>query len=702
MRLGQRLLAAFAVLVALAAITVLSAAPAAAEKRVALVIGIDNYKEVPRLEKAVNDGKAVGAVLRTLGFDVQEGYNLTQRDMARAIDAVRSRVGPGDAVFFFFAGHGVEIRGENFLLPADVPAAEEGQDGLVKDASFAAARVIERFQEKGARLVVAVLDACRNNPFERPGVRSLNVGRGLAPMDKAEGTFTLFSAGAKQLALDRLQPGDAETNSVFTRLFLPRLSQPGLSLVDLAKTTQQEVRDLAATVRHPQSPAYYDGVVGHVYLAGRSVAAAPMPRPDLCAAAEAHWRSAETIGTQPALEDHLTRFPSCAFAGLARAKIESLKRVAAAPPPPAATAVTPQPRIAPTPSRAGTLRIGVAGPMTGPNAAFGNQLGRGVEQAVDDINAAGGILGERIVLSLGDDASDPQQGVSVAKKFAADGVKFVIGHFNSGVTIPASEVYQDNGILQITPSSTNPRVTERGMWNVFRTCGRDDQQGIVAGEYIAKTLRGKRVAIVHDNTTYGQGLADETRKTMNARGVVEVLSERVSVGNKDFTSLVAKIRAARVDAVYWGGLAAEGGLIVRQMRAGGVGAVLISGDGITSDEFATIGGPGVEGTLMTFGPDPRKRPEARAVMQKFRSRNFEPEGYTLYSYAAMQVIKQAVEAAQSFDARRVAAQMSANMKFQTVIGDFGYNGKGDVTRLDYVIYTWKKGSDGKITYSENR
>src|SRR6266571_7322061 len=158
------------------------------------------------------------------------------------------------------------------------------------------------------------------------------------------------------------------------------------------------------------------------------------------------------------------------------------------------------------------IKLGMAGPITGPNAAFGAQLKNGVEQAVEDINAAGGILGQKITLSTGDDVSDPKQGVSVANKFVADGIKFVIGHFNSGVTMPASEVYQENGILEITPSATNPKITERGLWNIFRTCGRDDQQGAVAGSYIVKNFKGKKIAIVHDKTTYGQGLAEETRK----------------------------------------------------------------------------------------------------------------------------------------------------------------------------------------------
>jgi branched-chain amino acid transport system substrate-binding protein len=346
------------------------------------------------------------------------------------------------------------------------------------------------------------------------------------------------------------------------------------------------------------------------------------------------------------------------------------------------------------------VKFGVGGPITGPSAATGAQMKNGVDQAAKDINAAGGILSQKIAVEYGDDVSDPKQGVSVANKFAADGVKFVIGHYNSGVTIPSSEVYQENGILQITPASTNPTVTERKMWNIFRVCGRDDQQGKVAGDYILKHFKGKKVAVVHDKTTYGKGLADETKKTINAGGMKEVLYEGINTGEKDYSALVSKIKQSGADLVYFGGLYTEGGLIVRQMRDQGVKAPLMGGDGITSDEFAAVGGPGVEGTLMTYGPDPRNKPEAKSIVEEFRVAKFEPEAYTLYSYAGVQVIKQAAEAAKSLDPKKVAEKMHSGMKFKTVLGDLSFDKKGDITKLDYVMYVWKKDASGKITYIE--
>ncbi|WP_072385991.1 branched-chain amino acid ABC transporter substrate-binding protein [Hyphomicrobium sp. CS1BSMeth3] len=347
------------------------------------------------------------------------------------------------------------------------------------------------------------------------------------------------------------------------------------------------------------------------------------------------------------------------------------------------------------------VKIGVGGPLTGANATFGAQLKRGAEQAAADINAKGGINGQKIELSFGDDRSDPKEGVSVANKFVGDKVRIVLGHFNSGVSIPASEVYAENGVLMISPASTNPRLTERNLWNTFRTCGRDDQQGEVAGKYLLQNFKGKKVAIVHDKTTYGKGLADETKKTINAGGLKEVLYEGVNPGEKDFAALVSKIKVSGADLVYWGGLHTEGGLIVRQMRDQGVKAPLMSGDGIATDEFAAIGGPGVEGTLMTFAPDPQRRPEAAEVVKTFIAANFKPEAYTLYAYATIQVIAVAATQAKSTDPKKIAETIRGGKPFSTVIGSLSFNKKGDITRPDYTMYTWKKVEGDKITYVQN-
>lgn len=357
--------------------------------------------------------------------------------------------------------------------------------------------------------------------------------------------------------------------------------------------------------------------------------------------------------------------------------------------------------LAVTGSAQAQIKLGVGGPITGPNATFGNQLKMGAEQAVEDINAKGGVMGQKITIQIGDDASDPKQGVSIANKFVSDGVKWVVGNFNSGVSIPSSEVYAESGVVQITPASTNPKFTDRNMWNTFRTCGRDDQQGAVAGAYLASHFKGKKVAIVHDKTPYGKGLADETQKAMEGKGLKAVLYEGINTGEKDYSALVSKLKQQNVDVVYYGGLHTEAGLIIRQMRDQGLKAPMMSGDGITDKEFVQIAGPGAEGTYMTFGPDARKNPMAKDAVAKFKAKNYDPEAYTLYTYAAVQILAQAAEAVKSTDAKKMAEYMHSGKVFKTVIGDISYDKKGDITRPDYIMYVWKKGADGKIDYSGN-
>ncbi|MER8802298.1 branched-chain amino acid ABC transporter substrate-binding protein [Mesorhizobium sp. M0998] len=347
------------------------------------------------------------------------------------------------------------------------------------------------------------------------------------------------------------------------------------------------------------------------------------------------------------------------------------------------------------------ILIGVAAPITGPNAAFGAQLQKGAEQAVADINAKGGINGEQIKLEVGDDVSDPKQGISVANKFVGDGVKFVVGHFNSGVSIPASEVYAENNIVEITPAATNPKFTERGLWNVFRTCGRDDQQGKVAGAYLAAEFKNAKIAVVHDKTPYGQGLADEMKMELNAGGATEALYEGINVGDKDFSALITKMKEAGVDLVYYGGLHTEAGLIMRQAADQGLKATLISGDGIVSNELASIAGDAVIGTMVTFAPDPRKNPNAKELVEKFRAAGFEPEAYTLYAYAAVQIVAAAAaKVGSTDDAQRVAAEIKAGGPWETAIGDISYDAKGDPTWPGFVMYEWGKDNDGKYIIVE--
>ena len=338
------------------------------------------------------------------------------------------------------------------------------------------------------------------------------------------------------------------------------------------------------------------------------------------------------------------------------------------------------------------ISIAVAGPMTGGLASFGAQLKAGAEMAVADINAAGGVNGEQLVLEIGDDACDPKQALSVAEQLAAKNVAFVGGHFCSGSSIPASAVYADANIVQISPASTNPVFTdERPGPGVYRVCGRDDQQGMIAGAFLAENFGDQNIAIVDDKSAYGKGLADETRINLNAAGVKEVMNESINAGEQDYNALVSKLKAANIAVVYLGGYHPEAGLIVRQMREQGLDTILVSGDALVTEEYWQITGDAGAGTLMTFSPDPAKDPANAEIVAKFEAAGIKPEGYVLYSYAAIQTWAQAAAAAGSTDFDAVVAALNDGT-FNTVLGSLSFDDVGDVTLPGYVFYEWQNGT----------
>ena len=338
------------------------------------------------------------------------------------------------------------------------------------------------------------------------------------------------------------------------------------------------------------------------------------------------------------------------------------------------------------------IRVATVGPMTGNYAAFGAQMKAGAQKAVEDINKAGGVLGQQLVLEVGDDACDPRQAVSVANQLAGEKVALVAGHYCSGSSIPASKVYTEEGILQISPASTNPKYTDEGAWNTFRVCGRDDQQGQVAGKYLEEHFKGKQIAILHDNSAYGKGLADETKKSLEAAGGKEAMYTAYTPGERDYSALVSRMKQAGIDVIYIGGYHTETGLIARQAKEQGMKVTIVGGDALVTSEFWQIAGDAGQGTLMTFPPDSRKKESAKKVVDEFKLSNFDPEGYTLYTYAAIQVWADAAKKANSIDAKKVADELHSGATFQTVLGPLSFNKKGDITKADYVFYVWKNGN----------
>ena len=333
--------------------------------------------------------------------------------------------------------------------------------------------------------------------------------------------------------------------------------------------------------------------------------------------------------------------------------------------------------------------VAIAGPMTGEYASAGEQIRKGAEMAIADINAKGGVLGQKLKLEVGDDACDPKQAVSVANAMVNKKVVFMHGHWCSSSTIPASEVYNEAQIPMATVS-TNPKVTERGLKNIFRIMGRDDQQGLVAGTYLAEHFKGKKIAVVDDKSAYGKGLADEMAKTLEAKKVKPALRESITAGEKDYSGIVTKLKAAGVEVLAYGGYHTEVALILRQAQQAGLKLTVMGGDTMTNSELVTAAGPAADNVMFTFAPDPRKNPAAANVVKKFRDAKVEPEGYVMYAYAAMQLFADAATKAKSVKYGDLQKTLAGG-SFDTVIGKLAFDAKGDNKAPGFVVYQWKAG-----------
>jgi branched-chain amino acid transport system substrate-binding protein len=341
----------------------------------------------------------------------------------------------------------------------------------------------------------------------------------------------------------------------------------------------------------------------------------------------------------------------------------------------------------------GEVLIGLAIPLTGHMAWAGASDQVGAESAVADLNAKGGVLGERIELILVDDACDPEQAVAAAEKLVDAGVALVIGHRCSIASLPASRVYAEAGVLMISHFSTNPKLTEQGFSTVFRLSGRDDVQGRVAGDFLAERFGRKSIAIIHDSEVYGQGLAEVTKRQLNERGVGEVMFEGIEPGQAEYADIVRRMQAMGVEVLYYGGFRREAGLIARHAHDQGYDLQLVSGDGIGGEDFALIAGPAADGTFMTNAPSPPTNSETALLAEQFASQGF-PGGFGMGSfrtYAVIQVWSQAVERSGSFEPRAVAEALRT-VQFNTVLGRIGFDRKGDVTGHNtYIWYVWQGG-----------
>jgi branched-chain amino acid transport system substrate-binding protein len=338
-----------------------------------------------------------------------------------------------------------------------------------------------------------------------------------------------------------------------------------------------------------------------------------------------------------------------------------------------------------------TLKIGLAGVQSGPDGQIGSAMIHGAQIALDEWNAKGGVLGQKVEAVIRDDEGKPNQAVTVAQEIVSQDAVAVIGHFNSGCTIPASEIYRQNNLIQITPGSTNPDVTDRGFTNLFRIVGRDDQQGTVAATFAREKLKIQKIAILHNKTAYGQGLAEEVKKTFTSLGAEVVFFAGLSGEEMDFRANLSAIEKTGAQALFWGGMYGQASALLLQLRDSGSNIPFLSGDGTIVKEFLDTAGPQAKNVFLTFGPDFKSLPSAQPFLKAYRARYGEEGPYSIYGYDAVQVLLTAIEKAGTTEASKVAETLR-HTAFETCLGPVQFNEKGDLKTTNYIIWTVQDGA----------
>jgi len=344
------------------------------------------------------------------------------------------------------------------------------------------------------------------------------------------------------------------------------------------------------------------------------------------------------------------------------------------------------------------VKIGLAAVQSGSDAQIGATMLQGSQIAVDEWNAKGGVLGRKIETTSLDDEGKPDKAVNVAQTLVDGGVSAVLGHLNSGCSIPASRVYNQGKVIQITPGSTNPQYTEQGYPYAFRICGRDDQQGQVAGAYLHDVLKLNTIAILHNKTAYGEGLATEVKKTFEAKGGKVVVFDGIGQDDNDFSANVSKIKGSGAQAFFWGGMYGQGGPLCVKMRQSGVNIPFVSGDGCFDQTFIDTVGGNAKDVYLSFGRDYHNVPAAQPFLEKYKAKYGQEGAYSVYGYDAANVYLTAVEQAQSTDADKVAAAMKSHT-YDTILGKVEFDPKGDVKTSGFVLWTIK---DGKLQVVEGQ
>jgi branched-chain amino acid transport system substrate-binding protein len=341
------------------------------------------------------------------------------------------------------------------------------------------------------------------------------------------------------------------------------------------------------------------------------------------------------------------------------------------------------------------VKIGSASPLTGPQAHIGIDIRNGVQLAIEDANAANIEIGGKKVkfeLVSEDDEANPTKAATVAQKLVDTKVAGVVGHFNSGASIPASKIYSDAGIPQISPSSTNPKYTQQGFKTTFRVVAHDDQQGPTLGRYATGTLKSKAIAVIDDSTAYGQGLADAFEATAKAAGAKIVAREHTTDKDTDFKAILTRIRGRKPDLIMFGGIDPQAGPMVKQMADLGIKAKYIGGDGMQTPNFIKLAGDPSEGVMASMPGLPKEQmPGGKAFMEKYKKKfNAEVELFAPMGYDAVMVFIDAMKRAGSTDPAKFLPEVGKT-KLSGVIGPIAFDDKGDLVNGPITIYVVKGG-----------
>ncbi|AMO55114.1 leucine ABC transporter substrate-binding protein [Endozoicomonas montiporae] len=341
------------------------------------------------------------------------------------------------------------------------------------------------------------------------------------------------------------------------------------------------------------------------------------------------------------------------------------------------------------------IKIALAGPVTGPVAQYGDMQFTGAKMAIEQINKAGGVNGKQLQAVVYDDACDPKQAVAVANKIVNDAVKFVVGHLCSSSTQPASDIYEDEGVLMITAASTSPDITSRGYKLIFRTIGLDSLQGPTAGNYIVNKVKPKKMAVVHDKQQYGEGIARAVKKVVEDAGIDVAVFEGVTSGDKDFSALIAKLKKENVEFVYYGGYHPELGLILRQSAEKGLKVPFMGPEGVGNKDISAIAGAASEGLLVTLPKSFDQDPANAKLVEAIKAKGDDASGpFVFPAYSAVQVMADGMKLTKNEDPEDVADILRRNV-FATPTGQLAFDGSGDLRDFSFVVYEWH--ADGTKT-----